>query len=164
MSTSNYGIIIIWPKAFELEYQSYIECEIQKCFKVVYKNVVEFSDFEEFLSFCMYIYIRESWIISSGFNALEHKAKMCFSNDNKIAYYVVEYCDVHDLMDIKEQIRSKCDVGKHSVHTTDNIEQFRYVSMIINLFELKKARLLKHRTEWGGVLKEIKEREIILFE
>jgi len=67
-------------------------------------------------------------------------------------------------MDIKEWIRIVCDVGKHSVHTTDNLEQFRYVSMIINLFELNKACVLKHRTEWGSILKEIKDYERMLFE
>jgi len=78
MNASNYGLIIIWPKAFERVNQSYIENEIQKCIKVIYKNEIELTNFDEFLSFCMYIYIRESWIVSSGYDALEHKAKMCF--------------------------------------------------------------------------------------
>tara|TARA_R110000751_G_scaffold186646_2_gene292975 strand:- start:641 stop:1294 length:654 start_codon:yes stop_codon:yes gene_type:complete len=81
------------------------------------------------------LYHNEAWIGSkiAGYPGVNEKAALCFSKGNDIYVTLVEEDNIDNMVRLKDEIRSMCNVGKHSVHINDTQEEtWRIASSIYN--------------------------------
>ena len=81
------------------------------------------------------LYHNEGWIGSrqAGYPGVKEKAKLCFSKGNNIYVALVEEDNIDNMVRLKDEIRSMCNVGKHSVHINDTQEEtWRIASSVYN--------------------------------
>ncbi|EKG54518.1 hypothetical protein [Vibrio cholerae] len=80
-------------------------------------------------------YSGESWIgdLSNSFSGADGKVIPCLSNDKNI--HLVWFKSNLNLLELKDHLRKKVGVGKHSIHITDNFEQ----CMVHSRFLLSQA-------------------------
>ena len=87
------------------------------------------------INFVHNLYHNEGWIGSrqSGYPGVREKSRLCFSKGGDIHVILVEEDNVDNMVKLKDEIRSLCDVGKHSVHVNDTQEEtWRIASSVYN--------------------------------
>tara|TARA_B100000214_G_C23969820_1_gene629512 strand:+ start:1059 stop:3062 length:2004 start_codon:yes stop_codon:yes gene_type:complete len=81
------------------------------------------------------LYYGENWIGSKqdGFGGIRDKSRLTFTKGDNITVYLVEEDKSENLVTLKDQIRSICNVGKNSVHINDTQEEtWRVASSVFN--------------------------------
>ena len=70
-------------------------------------------------------YRGNSWLgdWSNNYSGALSKAKKCFVNENPVIFFLIETTGTTRCREIKESIREKCGIGKHSVHINDTREE-----------------------------------------
>ena len=70
------------------------------------------------------IYANEKWLgdESNNYDGLYYKLNSCFpNNNNKVNIYSV-FAKEETILNIKNTVRKMCNIGNHSIHTTDKDE------------------------------------------
>lgn len=75
------------------------------------------------------LYRNEKWIgnDNNNFNGLYYKLEACFhhSDKNVLIYSVVT--SKRELLNLKKQIRDLCNIGNHSIHTTNSKKEYDFL-------------------------------------
>jgi len=91
------------------------------------------------------IYVNEEWLgdESNNYDGLYYKLNCCFPDNNKINIYSV-LAKEETILDIKNTVRKMCNIGNHSIHTTDknedidNLEKSYFNDNTINYLNIIK--------------------------
>lgn len=120
--SSQCACINIWPSAKGHDQE--LSDIINKYFRVIFKKNVHLNENGAFY-YLAQIYQEYSWAQNSeeGFSGVYRKLLPCFPCFNPIRCIFVEVEDYGKLIDIKEEMRSLFDLGKHSLHMTDNMKE-----------------------------------------
>lgn len=79
------------------------------------------------------LYPNETWIGSpeDSFSGLNNKIHPCFKNKNQVFFVLfIEEC-LDNVLEIKDEVRSLYNNGKHSIHITDTSEEVNIISKLI---------------------------------
>ncbi len=107
---------------------------VKQKYAPVYSKEIDLTE-QGKLNYIHNLYCDESWIGSknAGYPGVKEKARLCFSNGNNVRVVLVEENDVSRLNELKQQIRSMCNAGNHSVHMNDTQEEtWRIASCAFN--------------------------------
>ena len=102
--------------------------------EIIYRKKVTLNNNGK-TNFIHNLYHNEAWIGSrqSGYPGVRAKEELCFSKGNDIHVILVEEDNIDNMVILKDEIRSMCNVGKHSVHINDTQEEtWRVASSIYN--------------------------------
>jgi len=128
-NSKNVFLAVIWPTAVGKDNQ------INQLIKnVVYeKNVkLNINGAHNLLS---NIYYREEWIgnVKDNFKDSQGKLVECFKSFGPIRFIAFQSNSIDEVKKIKEEVRCLFNVGKHSIHITDNhTETLRVSRMVFN--------------------------------
>ena len=126
---TNVFIAIIWPSAFGKDEQ------INKIIKnVVYEKQVKLNS-NGAHNLLSQIYYGEDWIgsVEDNFKGSQGKLVECFKASNSVRFIAFQSNNIEEVIEIKEEIRSIFNIGKHSIHITDNqIETLRISRIAFN--------------------------------
>lgn len=123
----NARVFIVWPKASEK--LSIIERKIKDVF---YKKTIKLS-YNGLKQLVKDVYQNEDWAGNS--RGLSEKTHACASENATqiITIFCVLGSKDGDFLETKNEIRHLCNVGKHSVHSSDNHpESIRLAQVILN--------------------------------
>lgn len=130
--SKNVVCINIWPSA--QEHDKNLETIIGRYFKVVYKKNVQLNE-NGALYYLIQIYKEYSWAQNDtdGFSEVYRKLLPCFPKFSPIrTIFVDKKCDI-DLVEVKNEMRSLFNLGKHSLHITDNqMETIEIANIVLN--------------------------------
>lgn len=89
--------------------------------QILYEENLEFSDLGK-LNYIDFVYKSEPWVDSKNANYgdVRSKAYECFGKSAEVRIFVVLGISNHELLHLKNEIRSSLGNGKHSVHTADS--------------------------------------------
>lgn len=107
---------------------------IEKNVRVIYAKDTNLTENGQF-NYIHNLYYNESWIgpKSQGHPGVREKKKYCFDKGSNIRVFLIEENNPNRLLVLKEQVRSLCGVGKHSVHINDTQEEtWRIASCVYN--------------------------------
>ena len=107
---------------------------IHQNFEVIYSKRFKLQSRGQ-LNYIHNLYYGEAWIGSkqSGYPGAIEKSKRCFTCGDDVTILLIESNDHDSLLSLKKQIRSMCNVGKHSVHINDTQEEtWRIASSVFN--------------------------------
>ena len=79
------------------------------------------------------IYSEEDWLGNTGnsFKGAMSKVTECFKDTNPVRIIVFTSNDLNEVIDIKNKIRQIYNLGKHSIHITDNKSEALKISKLI---------------------------------
>jgi len=102
--------------------------------EIIYCKRITLNDSGK-INFVHNLYHNEGWIGSRqlGYPGVREKSRLCFSKGSNIHVILVEENNVDNMVKLKDEIRSLCNVGKHSVHINDTQEEtWRIASSVYN--------------------------------
>ncbi|MEX0921052.1 MAG: hypothetical protein WDZ62_02195 [Candidatus Pacearchaeota archaeon] len=71
-------------------------------------------------------YENEPWIDKeNNFSGALRKVAPCFKDSNKVEFYLLESDNKEDVIKFKKKIRERLNLGNHSIHSSDSIEEAR---------------------------------------
>ena len=128
-SSKNVFIAIIWPSAVGKDAQ------INQIIKnIVYEKQVKLNS-NGAHNFLSQIYYGEEWVgsVEDDFKGSNGKLIECFKTFDPIRFIAFQSNSIDDVREIKEKIRNIFNIGKHSIHITDNqIEALRVSRILLN--------------------------------
>lgn len=130
--SKNVVCINIWPSA--QGHDEELETLIGRYFEVVYKKNVQLNENGAFY-YLIQIYKEYSWAQNdtNGFSEVYRKLLPCFPNFSPIRTMFVDKKSDIDLVKVKTEMRSLFNLGKHSLHITDNqIETIEMANIVLN--------------------------------
>ena len=97
---------------------------ISKKSDVIYYKKISLSKKGQF-NYIHNLYHNEAWVGSKnmGYPGVLEKAKLCFTNGGDVVVVLVEESNASNMPTLKDEIRSMCAAGKHSVHINDTQEE-----------------------------------------
>lgn len=127
--SENTYLAFLWPSAFDNEAQ------IEKLIpNLVYKKSVIMS-LNGAHNLLTQVYQGEEWLgkFEDNFPGAKNKMNECFKLNKPLTVLAFQARCIEDVLKIKEKVRSICNIGKHSIHITDNkIEAIRLSQIIFN--------------------------------
>jgi len=115
----------------------------KKCNVVCDKDIVLSNTGK--LNFIHNIYYGEGWTGTKNtrFHGVRSKLKPCFKHGNSVKVILVEQSNVQILKDLKQEVRSICKIGNHSIHINDTQEETWRISS--SVFNGNSIHMLNHR-------------------
>jgi|TARA_R100000081_G_C4820523_1_gene179481 glycosyltransferase involved in cell wall biosynthesis len=97
---------------------------LNKYGNIAYKKDVHLNKNGAF-NYTLQLYKGEAWAGDwhNNFAGFRDKARLCFTNDNPMTIYLVEFDDLTQARSAKEDVRSIYNIGNHSVHINDTHEE-----------------------------------------
>lgn len=129
---NNIYIACLWPKASDVaKRQNAIEL-IKKEYHIVY--IKSFSpSFRLFDRLIAQIYMHDSWVgnIENGFSGSQGKSLLTYKKGSELTFIVFEGSGNGDIISFKDRVREIFQIGKHSIHITDNAEQSAFLADVV---------------------------------
>ncbi|WP_341501653.1 hypothetical protein [Gallaecimonas sp. GXIMD4217] len=96
--------------------------ELEKHVDIIYSKKVK-SDIRSVKNLVIEFYGQEEWIgsLNNGFSGADGKVEPCLSKDGNL--YLVWFKCSRSILDLKDTVREKFGLGKHSIHITDTAEE-----------------------------------------
>lgn len=131
-SRKNIYIACLWPKADNKEKRELAKEIIGKNHPIIASKEVRLSFFA-FDKFVAQVYMHDDWVgcIENNFSGSQGKSKLTYKEKSSSKFVLFEGADKDDTLRLKEEIRAIFNIGKHSVHMTDNTEQTRFITNIV---------------------------------
>ena len=123
----NLRIAIIWPAANRKK------VNVEKIIpNIHYKKDIKFN-FDGLQNLINCVYSKEKFLgtIDNGFKGARAKATQCYSNKWNLTVYVFEPSNEDDVIELKEHIRKRFEIGKSSIHINDTYEDLQKISEIM---------------------------------
>jgi hypothetical protein len=148
----------LWPSAFSKK--KLVKEILQEHVGIVYEKQVQLNT-KGAHSFISQIYSHHDWVGTPRemFHGAHNKANNCFKNyKSPITLFVLE-SDValSEILKLKELIRTKIGLDKHSVHITDNFEETKQISELLlngnSVYQMNYGNPLKYPKGVECVLK-----------
>lgn len=78
---------------------------------------------------CLLCYSEESWVGNylNNWSGIKNKADSCYNKDRNTIFFIYEKAPNQDDISLKEKVRNLTDGSKNNIHTTDNIEETKYL-------------------------------------
>jgi hypothetical protein len=136
---NNLKLAVIWPKGASHG------LNVNKIFEqVVYSENLNLS-IDGLKSIVINLYQNEKWLGNkeNDFKGALNKAMSCNDSRNSTKFAIVELENDIDLIQFKDKIRQKVNLGKHSIHITDSHSETLEVSKIF--FNYNSRRILERR-------------------
>ena len=123
----NVYIAFIWPIGLKKEKE--VEVTIPN---IVYKKTIKLTP-NGAHNLLSQIYYGEKWLgsIENNFSGANAKLVECFKTFDEFNVYAFQAESLDEVLKIKEDIRNRFNVGKHSVHITDTKEEALRVAKVI---------------------------------
>lgn len=116
----NVFLVMVWPIA--KGHQKEIENVLSKSGTIIYQKDIRLT-MNGMVNLQRQVYQKEQWLgsYSNDFEGVWLKASQCYSEDGKMRVFLYE--STANLIQVKEEIRSLFNIGKHSVHINDTHEE-----------------------------------------
>lgn len=125
----------VWPAAgFTKEQKDTVEDKLQERGQILASKEV-YLTYQGMKNFMAQIYGHQAWTgnIENHFRGVRGKADMCFRVGHPITTYLFTAESLEKVLEIKDQIREIFDIGKHSIHISDNqVETECMVELLCN--------------------------------
>tara|TARA_R110000796_G_scaffold72282_1_gene163563 strand:+ start:2073 stop:4094 length:2022 start_codon:yes stop_codon:yes gene_type:complete len=97
---------------------------LNKYGNIAYRKDVHLNNIGAF-NYTLQLYKGEAWAGDwhNNFAGFRDKARLCFTNENPMTVYLVEFDDLTQARSAKEDIRAIYNIGNHSVHINDTHEE-----------------------------------------
>ena len=128
----NVYMACIWPKAADPIKRRDAIGLIDKEYNIIYTKTFKPS-FRQFDRLIAQIYMHDDWVgnIENGFSGSKGKSLLTFQKDADLTFVVFEGFGKEGIIRFKERVRNIFQIGKHSIHITDNLEQTAFLADII---------------------------------
>jgi hypothetical protein len=129
---TNMFVVSIFPRAVGSENE--VENILDDCGNIAYKKIVKLNPNGAF-NLMRQMYYGEEWAGEAHNNwpGLRSKASLCFTNDNPLKVYLVEFDNVDIAQETKLKIRDIFKIQNHSVHINDTHEEtIRLARVLLN--------------------------------
>ena len=139
--SDNCYVALIWPSAKGKKKE--IEKAIGKN-KIVYKKNIKLN-YNAAHNLLVESYLGEPWLgdEEKNYPGVKNKLIPCFpNNDYNVRLYVFQSDSLSDVLNIKEEIRSLFNLGKHALHITDTKLEAKHLASI--LFNSNSLHFLCH--------------------
>ncbi|WP_423188987.1 hypothetical protein ACO1PF_10395 [Alkalibacterium sp. f15] len=124
----------VWPRAKGKSQLINVDKLVRDSGKIVYKKKIGLN-YNGLYHLIKQVYSSEAWVgdINNHYKGAKAKSNQCYDNSEIITVYIFE-CESYDkVVTLKKKIRDIFNVGKHSIHITDNTEQtVRIANMLLN--------------------------------
>tara|TARA_B100001093_G_scaffold214239_1_gene205539 strand:+ start:11875 stop:13866 length:1992 start_codon:yes stop_codon:yes gene_type:complete len=107
---------------------------IHQNFEVIYSKTIKLNKKGQ-LNYIHNLYHGEAWVGNkqNGYPGAVEKSNKCFINGDEVTVLLLESDNEKNLLSLKENVRSVCNVGKHSIHINDTQEEtWRIASSVFN--------------------------------
>lgn len=118
----NMYVACLWPK---MEDKSKARALIEERFGIVYEKNLQVN-MNSFQSLIKKVYDNQPWVGED--NSVKFKSLQCYGFNGQIQFLFFCANSLDEVLAVKEQIRSIYDMGKHSLHITDSVEETRALS------------------------------------
>jgi len=97
---------------------------LNKYGNIAYRKDVHLNNIGAF-NYTLQLYKGEAWAGDwhNNFAGFRDKSRLCFTNENPMTVYLVEFDDLTQARSAKEDIRAIYNIGNHSVHINDTHEE-----------------------------------------
>lgn len=136
--SKNIYIAFLWPVGVDKRK------ELDKVIpNILYKKKIELN-YNGAHNLLSQIYFGEPWLgdVFNDFSGVKNKLVECFKTFEPFEVVAFQADNLDEVLKIKEQIRSICNVGKHSVHITDTHEEALRTAQVI--FNDNSLHFLNH--------------------
>lgn len=146
----NMYVACLWPK---MKNKSDAHTLIEQQFGIVYEKGLHVN-LTSFRALIKRVYEGQPWVNEP--DSVNNKSMLCYGFNGVIQFLFFVADNLEEVLAVKEKIRDMYDVGKHSLHITDSVEETRAIAEYI-LDE-------KKRKEWlpvsavDGFSDQLKER------
>ncbi len=116
----NLRVAVYWPRASNsVDYRPA---------NIIAEYVAELT-FKEFSGFVRQVYRAEPWLgnPSNNYHGALHKARNCYVEGAPLKVVVFLTEPDEDLLQIKQSVRNKLNIGKHALHISDHIQDTQQV-------------------------------------
>lgn len=130
----NTYFMCLWPKGNKESKRSSIDNIIKENHKVIYKKSISLN-YNGFRNLITQVYAAHDWVGSyqNHFVGARKKIDACYTDPGSITIFIFESEKFDSVLDLKQQIREIINVGKHSVHITDNqFETVQIANLLLN--------------------------------
>jgi hypothetical protein len=151
--SDNIHVAFLWPTAQGCD--EYVEKLIPN---IVYIKNIKFTP-NGAHNLLSQIYYGEPWLGTpeNNYNGVKGKLAECFKSFSPVRVIVFQSDSLDDVLEIKDKIRRKFNVGKHSVHITDTKDEaVRVVRAVLNengVHFLNNAKPNKYLSVYNKILK-----------
>lgn len=107
---------------------------IHQNFEVIYSKTIKLNKKGQ-LNYVHNLYHGESWVGNkyNKYPGAVEKSNKCFTNGNEVTVLLLQSDNQNSLLSLKQNVRSICNVGKHSIHINDTQEEtWRIASSVFN--------------------------------
>lgn len=143
-------VACVWPRVTD---KSFAVSQLRTGFKIIYEKSVLVS-MQSFRELIARVYANQPW--SNHPDSLNDKAMQCFGFNREVVFVFFVAERQADVPAVKETIRDRCGVGKHSVHITDSADETRAIAAFV-LLEPEYEKWNK-KTRTNRFLERMKER------
>jgi len=128
----NIYIACFWPASNDLKKRNAAIQYISEKYSIIAQKEVTLSFFA-FDRLVAQIYMHDDWVgtIENNFSGSQGKSKLTYKDKSSSKFVLFEGIDKEDTLRVKDEIRAIFNIGKHSVHMTDNTEQTRFITNIV---------------------------------
>lgn len=130
---NNIYAVCLWQKCSFDDVSNSIK-KIKENFNVVYNYKINLN-YNGLKNLMIQIYNKHDWVGSykNHHKGVLTKVDNCYSENKEINIILVEANNIDDILKLKNNIREKVNIGNHSIHSTDNIEEtLQLLSLTIN--------------------------------
>ena len=118
-------VACLWPK---MEDKSKARLLIENHFGLVYEKKLKVN-LKSFQSLICRVYDNQPWVDEP--DSVKFKSLQCYGFNGQIQFLFFCANSLDEVLVVKEQIRAIYNVGKHSLHITDSIEETRALAKVI---------------------------------
>lgn len=152
----------LWPTAYD---SLYLFHDLIKQHGLL-TNLVDTKEvrlnFNGHLNLILNIYLNQQWLGNpkNNFEGARSKSFLTYKEDNPVVFFAFEDIEKSNITKIKEEFRSKLNLGKHSIHFSDTYNESLSISRIIynaNSLNMLKVIKINNTKNYFELLKKFKE-------
>lgn len=122
---SDMYVACLWPK---MKDKSRARALMESHFGIVYEKELKVN-LKSFQSLICRVYDNQPWVYEP--DSVKFKSLQCYGFNGQIQFLFFCANSLDEVLAVKEQIRAIYDVGKHSLHITDSIEETKALAKVI---------------------------------
>lgn len=146
----NMYVACLWPK---MKDKSDAHTLIEQQFRIVYEKALHVN-LTSFKSLIKRVYEGQPWVNEP--DSVNNKSLQCYDFNRQILFIFFGANSLDEVLTVKEKIRNMYDVGKHSLHITDSVEETRAIAGYI--LDEKKRKVWLSISAVDGLGDKLKER------
>lgn len=128
--SQNANMICLFPSSFE--HWPQLDKLIKEKVGVFYQKEIYLTPLGK-LNITINLYRSDPWLgnILNNYEGANYKMTNCFSQEGPLMVYLIAADSIEFVKKLKEDIRTICKIGNHSVHTTDSLIKTNELATIV---------------------------------